>query len=222
MKLDVSKFDQSRFFKGVDAERELKKLGQREYVHTVENVTVEQMQNGEERVTVWPLEDARGFVISAKTNLRAFTAAFGDDAGDWIGARRDGRGGRAQPQHRRHGSSTESAHLVGAEVGGVDKEGRNEKDCREEARCSCAQASCVGQMKNLGRRSKPSAVSPSVRKEEKLCRVKLPRCRSNWQSCRRLWRPSRVKSVGGTSNGKTERRQCFAAAPTSAQSRLFR
>jgi hypothetical protein len=86
-KIDVAKYDQSRFFKSGDVERELKKFGKREFWLTVKAVTEEKMQNGDERMVVWFEEDRRGLVLSAKKNIRRFVEKYGnDDPDDWVGA----------------------------------------------------------------------------------------------------------------------------------------
>jgi len=86
MSINAADHDQGRFFKGPDVEQELKKLGKPKYNHTVKIVSEEKMKDGSVKLVVWPHQDKRGCVLSAKVNLRAFRKEYGDDTDDWIDA----------------------------------------------------------------------------------------------------------------------------------------
>jgi hypothetical protein len=78
MVLLASSYDQSRFLKAADLERE-KKF--RIKIVTEESVGAEQK---EKKLVVWFANDERGLVLN-KTNNRTIRGAFGDAVDGWVG-----------------------------------------------------------------------------------------------------------------------------------------
>jgi hypothetical protein len=79
MVLLASSYDQSRFLKAADLEREKK--------FRIKNVTEESVgtdQNKERKLVVWFTNDERGLVLN-KTNNRTIRGAFGDAVDSWFG-----------------------------------------------------------------------------------------------------------------------------------------
>ena len=74
--LYASDFDRTRYFKAADHKGEPKL--------TIDHVTVDEMQDGTEKLVVWFVEDERGLPLN-KTNNRCLRGAFGDDTREWPG-----------------------------------------------------------------------------------------------------------------------------------------
>jgi hypothetical protein len=76
MALLASSYDQSRFLKAADLEREKK--------FRIKAVTVEEEvgEKKEQKLVVWFTNDKRGLVLN-KTNNRTLRSAFGDDTEAW-------------------------------------------------------------------------------------------------------------------------------------------
>ena len=74
----ASSYDQSRFLKAADLEREKKVR--------IKSVTEELIgaEQKEKKLVVWFTNDERGFVVN-KTNNRTIRGAFGDPVGGWVG-----------------------------------------------------------------------------------------------------------------------------------------
>jgi hypothetical protein len=78
MVLLASSYDQSRFLKAADLEREKK--------FRIKSVTEELIgaEQKEKKLVVWFTNDERGLVLN-KTNNRTIRGAFGDPVGGWVG-----------------------------------------------------------------------------------------------------------------------------------------
>jgi hypothetical protein len=77
MVLLASSYDQSRFLKAADLEREKK--------FRIKSVTEEEVgEKKEKKLVVWFTNDQRGLVLN-KTNNRTIRGAFGDPIEGWIG-----------------------------------------------------------------------------------------------------------------------------------------
>jgi hypothetical protein len=79
MAILASSFDQSRYFKAADLDRERK--------FRIKKVTVEEVGTGadkEKKLVVWFTNDERGLVLN-KTNNRVLRGAFGDNVETWPG-----------------------------------------------------------------------------------------------------------------------------------------
>jgi hypothetical protein len=78
MVLLASSFDQSRFLKAADLQREKK--------FRIKNATEELIgaEQKEKKLVVWFTNDERGFVVN-KTNNRTIRGAFGDPVTGWVG-----------------------------------------------------------------------------------------------------------------------------------------
>jgi hypothetical protein len=77
MVLLASSYDQSRFFKAADLEREKK--------CRIKSVTEEPVgPEQEKKLVVWYTNDERGLVLN-KTNNRTLRGAFGDAVDGWVG-----------------------------------------------------------------------------------------------------------------------------------------
>src|SRR6516162_5221889 len=74
----ASSYDQSRFLKAADLQREKK--------FRIKNVTEEMVgtEQKEKKLTVWFTNDEHGLVLN-KTNNRTIRGAFGDPVEGWIG-----------------------------------------------------------------------------------------------------------------------------------------
>ena len=74
----ASSYDQSRFLKAADLEREKKVR--------IKSVTEELIgaEQKEKKLVVWFTNDERGLVLN-KTNNRTIRGAFGDPVGGWVG-----------------------------------------------------------------------------------------------------------------------------------------
>jgi hypothetical protein len=75
MVLLASNYDQSRFLKAADLEREKK--------FRIKSVT-EELVGEEEKLVIWFTNDKRGLVLN-KTNNRTIRGAFGNPVDDWVG-----------------------------------------------------------------------------------------------------------------------------------------
>jgi hypothetical protein len=77
MALLASSYDQSRFLKAADLEREKK--------FRIDKVTEEEVgEKKEQKLVVWFTNDKRGLVLN-KTNNRTIRSAFGDEVTGWKG-----------------------------------------------------------------------------------------------------------------------------------------
>src|SRR5262249_16188828 len=78
MVLLASSYDQSRFLKAADLQREKK--------FRIKNTTEELIgaEQKEKKLVVWFTNDERGLVLN-KTNNRTIRGEFGDPVGGWVG-----------------------------------------------------------------------------------------------------------------------------------------
>jgi hypothetical protein len=76
MVLLASSYDESRFFKAADLEKEIRLK--------IKDVTEEKMADGEVKLTVWFTNDKHGLVLN-RVNNRTIRAAFGDAVDGWHG-----------------------------------------------------------------------------------------------------------------------------------------